>query len=557
MLRVFSGLKPVRLGPLGLVRPELLALGALVLAIIVAGVGIAIAMLSGPPAPSPRLVASNLQSVHLDEPIKVRFSRPADVSKTSVSVTPHVAFKVERGSSSLVLQPSPSWGSDTTYTVRLGDVPDSKHNTVLHGYSGTFHTQQVVGVAAFTVNGQPAAGQVASSVDPNLTAVFSTPMKTETVHFLLNGKALAAGAVSWDKDGTHAAITLPDLLLPYRVSTLQVPKNGFARNGDPMTSAAQLSMQALGIEPSNSSSGIGPGFKLVAPVMVVIENAPAARPQYGLQNADMVFEYISEYGITRMTALFFNQVSPLLRSVRSCRVINLYLDFGMNGLHMCSGTSAGTYLWFMGNHGTPVAPGVINDVDTHGYFFRCGADNAPHNLCVSGANAERLRSNWKLPAPTYMVDPPHADIGAQVPAGPPSVGQHCVSYTYDAAQKTYLRYDHGTPSVDGQTGRQIQVKNVVVMTVNEHFAGWVEDENGGAGSVWYEMLGSGPADIYTDGGVIHGAWHFGDSPAIPEMAYYANHQAIYFTDSNGNLVRLNTGLTWIHVLGRQGLNAGC
>jgi hypothetical protein len=78
-----------------------------------------------------------------------------------------------------------------------------------------------------------------------------------------------------------------------------------------------------------------------------------------------------------------------------------------------------------------------------------------------------------------------------------------------------------------------------------HDAGWVEDDNGGAHSIWYDMNGSGPAEIYSNGKVIQAIWHQGN----PGDAYYANNQPVYFTDQQGNLIRLNTGLTWVHVVG--------
>jgi hypothetical protein len=352
-------------------------------------------------------------------------------------------------------------------------------------------------------------------------------------------------------------VTLQEPLTPYHDAVLAVAKTGVDRRGDPMTGPAQITLAPLALEPSNTTTGVGPGFQWKTPMLIVIENSGAARPQLGLQNADMVFEYLSEYGITRMTTVFFNQVSPLLRPVRSCRMINLYLDWAFRGLHMCSGTSAGTYGWFMGNHGNPVAPGAINDVDQHGYFFRCGADDAPHNLCVSAATATRLRNAWSQTGQQYTVDPPHPDIAFGSPASAPAVGQHCVTYSYDQGSGTYLRFDHGTPFTDGQTGQQLRVKNVVVMNVNEHFAGWVEDDNGGAGSVWYEMIGSGSAQIWSDGRSIPATWHMGDNLGVSPNNYWQNTEAPYFTDANGKVIELNSGLTWVHVVGNQGLNAGC
>jgi hypothetical protein len=556
LLRTFSGLKPIRLGPLGLVRPDLLAVGAMALAAVLAGVSVALFLTAAPPAPSAHLVAGKLKYVPLDQPVTLAFSRGVDLRLTKVQVTPHTPFTLSHSATSLVIAPAPNWKPSSRYTIALGSVPDAKHQATLKGFHAVFNTEPLVGVAAWTVDGQPASGRVLSSPRPSVTAVFTDPMKTATVQFTLNGAFLPASDVSWNK-ATEATVTLQQVLVPYHDAVLGVASTGVDQRGDPMTGPAQVTLAPLALEPANTTTGIGPGFKWQTPLLIVIENSGPARPQYGLQNADMVFEYLSEYGITRMTTVFFNQVSPTLRPVRSCRMINLYLDWAFKGDHMCSGTSAGTYGWFMGNHNNPIAPGAINDVDQHGYFFRCGADDAPHNLCVSAATAQRLRQNWSQNGEQYEVDPPHPDatFGSAAPA--PDVGQHCVSYTYDAASQQYLRFDHGTPFIDAGTGQQVHVKNVVVMNVNEHFAGWVEDENGGAGSVWYEMIGSGPAQIWSDGRMVNATWHLGDNLGVPVDNYWQNNEAPYFTDGNGNVIELNSGLTWVHVIGNQGLNGGC
>ena len=86
---------------------------------------------------------------------------------------------------------------------------------------------------------------------------------------------------------------------------------------------------------------------------------------------------------------------------------------------------------------------------------------------------------------------------------------------------------------------------MVLLHVPYHDAGWVEDENGGAHSVWYDLLGSGPAEVYSDGQLVRATWHMGDAGQM----YYDNHAPVWFTDESGAVLLLNTGLTWIHVLG--------
>jgi hypothetical protein len=71
------------------------------------------------------------------------------------------------------------------------------------------------------------------------------------------------------------------------------------------------------------------------------------------------------------------------------------------------------------------------------------------------------------------------------------------------------------------------------------------------------MIGSGSAQIWSDGQMVNATWHLGDNLGVPTNNYWQNTEAPYFTDSNGNVIELNSGLTWIHVIGNQGLNGGC
>ena len=61
------------------------------------------------------------------------------------------------------------------------------------------------------------------------------------------------------------------------------------------------------------------------PFAVMINNAPAARPvQSGLQDAYIVYEIIVEGGITRYMALFLDQNTARIGSIRSSR--HYFLD---------------------------------------------------------------------------------------------------------------------------------------------------------------------------------------------------------------------------------------
>ena len=55
------------------------------------------------------------------------------------------------------------------------------------------------------------------------------------------------------------------------------------------------------------------------PIAVVIENHPDARPQSGLNKADLVYETFAEGGITRFLAIFQTQEHKEIGPVRSAR----------------------------------------------------------------------------------------------------------------------------------------------------------------------------------------------------------------------------------------------
>jgi hypothetical protein len=370
-------------------------------------------------------------------------------------------------------------------------------------------------------------------------------MRPQSVVVTLNGAQLPLTALTWAPDKRSATVAIPGIQ-PYLPFTLAAGARAVTAAGDPLSGAASVKLSPVATIPANSGSGIDAGFQPKTPVAVVIENSGPARPQSGLQDADVVYEYVSEYAITRMTALFFKNIPSTVGPVRSCRLINTYLGYAYDAVTMCSGVSGGTSVWIHGNapDARPV-PAIINGEDPGNHFHRVANRPAPYNLYLSGGDASRVRSEKPQPPGQYAVDPPHPDVAAGDPAPAPQVPLHSVAYAYDDGAKVYARSDHGGPFVDANKGAPLHVKNVVLLHVDFHDAGYVEDEVGGAHSISYTMVGSGPAEVYSNGQVVQATWLMG----APGQHYYDNHTPVWFTDAKGDVLTLNTGLTWIHVLG--------
>jgi hypothetical protein len=394
--------------------------------------------------------------------------------------------------------------------------------------------------ATFTVDGRPAPDGVEVGAPSRLEVVFPAPVRPESVVVTWDGTPLPGGAPTWAPDDRSAVIPTGGLR-PYHDATLRVAAGAGA------SGTAGLRVSPVATIPAGPGSGIDGELRPQTPVMIAIDNSQPARPQSGLDGADLVYEYVSEYAITRFTAVYFKNVPAEVGPVRSCRLINAFLGYAYAGETMCSGLSGGTSVWFTGAapDARPV-PTVVDRRDPGNHFHRSGARAAPYNLYVAGGDAARVRSEVRLPAGAYLVDGPHPDVDAGEAAPAPAIAAHGVAYDYDEGSRSYLRTDHGVQSIDAGGGGSIRVKTVAVLHVASHDAGYIEDESGGAHSIWYSMLGEGPAELYSNGRLVRATWHMG---ATGQYYYWENHSPLWFSDASGGVIRLNSGLTWIHVVG--------
>jgi Protein of unknown function (DUF3048) N-terminal domain/Protein of unknown function (DUF3048) C-terminal domain len=490
--------------------------------------------------------------VRINEPVVVAFNQKIDLKSVKLAVSPPTDIKLEAKGTKLLVTPTKGWKPGQVYSLQVKSVSSADHSLSLSNWKAKFKTQPHAGIAGFLVDGKPIAITAGSTpvISPlaAVTITFTGPMQPATATPTINGKALPAANFTWAADSKSVAVNYP--YTPYLTYQVGVAGTALTAAGDVATDTIPLSAAVSGIEPANNTSGVpATGFKTQPALMVVIDNAGLARPQSGLQAADMVFEYISEYNISRFTLTYFNNPAASIGPVRSCRMINPYLGTAFKGITFCSGASDGTLGWLWGNHGVPGIAVIINDYDNGNHFFRVNSKEAPHNVYTDAGRVSKARVEMPYGGGNYVVDPQHPDqdLAGSSPSGPPSIPLQGVTYGYDAGCLCYRPFDHGTPRTDEAAGgAQLAVKNVVIMHVPFGNAGWVEDVNGGAQSIRYQMNGSGPAEIYSNGKAVEAAWHMGQAG---QDFYQNTSQPLYFTDPAGNLIRLNTGLTWIHVVG--------
>ena len=271
------------------------------------------------------------------------------------------------------------------------------------------------------------------------------------------------------------------------------------------------------------------------PIVVQIDNAPAARNQSGLSQADIVYEAMAEGDVTRFSAIFDCHGADVLGPVRSARLINIQLVPEYQALLANSGSSAGVTAALEARPDIP----NINDGNYSDAYWRADDRAAPHNLMTSTDNIRKAAAGAgaadtaNLTPLTFKDDTPAPAITT---ISIPYSGIVQTSYTYDAGANSWLRFIGGEAHIDTLTGRQIAARNVIIQYVSITESD-IEEDAGGNFGLEFGLTGSGKALIFRDGQVITATW---TRPAVNQMTSY--------TDAAGQPVPLNRGLTFIQLV---------
>lgn len=274
------------------------------------------------------------------------------------------------------------------------------------------------------------------------------------------------------------------------------------------------------------------------PLAVMVENAPAARPQSGLDKACVVYEAITEGGITRFMAIYLHQDAAVVGPVRSVRphFINLSREYQAGLVHCGESYEALQILAYDSS--------IIN-LDQMKYpkpFWRDHARRMPHNLYTATDKLRALmtREGWESP-----VNPLPAQAGGTVaatvtaPEARVTFGgsvKYKLRLQYDAAHGGYLRYMDSKLHVDRVTGKPLVARNVIIQRVQAQ-----QFTASKLGTYDVSVTGSGPAYLLVDGKWIDGNWHKTGSTGITT-----------FTDTAGAPFPCQPGQTWIELVPVEG-----
>ncbi len=301
------------------------------------------------------------------------------------------------------------------------------------------------------------------------------------------------------------------------------------------------------------------------PLAIIINNHADARPQFGLSEADLIYEAVAEGSITRFLAIYHAKDSEKVGPVRSARIY--YEDW-----------AAEFNAWFAHWGGAYMDDNDKAHQEDPNYDFTCHPD-ADSYAKINRIGLPSLDQMWlgnsaywrdssrgvasehtgftstqKLyneapnrypeegwqnfePFQTWLFKE-DADESERPEAGSFSFkfwegyDDYAVRWEYDPQTNEYVRYQGGQKQIDAANDRELRAKNVIVQFTDQSFFG---DKKG---HLKYETVSVGKAKVFLDGRIIDAEWN---KPAIRERTRY-------FDAATGDEIKFNRGQVWIEIV---------
>ena len=279
------------------------------------------------------------------------------------------------------------------------------------------------------------------------------------------------------------------------------------------------------------------------PVAVMINNHADARPQSGLNSADIVIEANAESGITRHLGIFWSKAPEKVGPIRSLR--QYYLEW-LNEFDpiLIHDGCADTDDPRTNACGNVYTYGIKNIMTLGAWRMNDGRRFSPHNEYSSITNAWEygVKMNWNsfpstIQSLEFKRDADIADRGERTVVKTifhTSLTNNFLYdalWTYDKSTNGYFRKVGGQADMDQETNTQVNAKVVIIQEVKMVQAG--DDK----GRVIITTIGEGDAVILQDGKIVNGKWK--KDSRTDRTKYY---------DTSGKAIQFNRGRIWIAMI---------
>jgi DUF3048 family protein/Big-like domain-containing protein len=495
-----------------------IALGVLVAVVCTAGGGY-LAYLNTLPTTVSLNVANGQKEVPADEHLVLTFNRAVTLAnvQSHLTVSPKADGTIvsDSGQTKYEWVPVKPLADLTTYTFTLTSFQDTSKHAV-KAARWVFTTTIVPRIVSVTMpDGAPVTDGLEIMPGTTLTFNFNDVMEPSTVKLTLGAQPVN---LTWAKDGRSASMATSGI--PSGPLVLKMDAGAKDQTGHVVKAAWNLD---TGLYYRDREHTIA----LKYPALIQVPNDAGAVDQDGLQAADIVFEYLAEGGITRLTAVF-GSAPDLIGPMRSSRLVSLKIARHYRGLLFQSGESAVT----REAAGSDPVPQFF---DTVGYTFRTNSRYAPDNLMISGDGVNRAEQKFYPNLPAFTVPKARPTFGGGAAATRVTVSEHYSTYTYDPIMGTYQKNESGHSYRDAHLRQPLRIEMLVVLHTQESLL----PIGDGHGSYIHDfnLDSSGKADVYYKGQSFSAQWASTDGHGPLTFAY------------NGAPLTLPPGLVWIDVTG--------
>ncbi len=377
-------------------------------------------------------------------------------------------------------------------------------------------------------------------------------LETLTEHYYVvkvNGAEIESDSENSNLEFTYFVFTMPncDVTLDITEQYVSIPYppndddefDSEATNINLLTGIADLSENAIGKRP----------------VAIMVNNIPAAMPQYGIEAADVIFEIPVEGYQTRLMCIYadYTQI-PRVCSVRSCRKYFPALALGFDAIYVNCGqfygiddyvNSLGIVQYDGGKDKNGLFQRDQERIDAgykreHTLYF--DAPEFPRVLEKDGVNMNLAENKTETAFKFNPTEELIAPAGEQCTDIYIDFGSNESGFSYNSETKTYFKtyYDKYSkevvPQYDGKTNNQLQFTNLFIL----------HNETAFDKDVVYNEKGDMHRLIDWKGGKDSVGYYI--SNGVKQQIYWVkeNEQSyIKFYDMNGNELSINRGKTYI------------
>lgn len=279
------------------------------------------------------------------------------------------------------------------------------------------------------------------------------------------------------------------------------------------------------------------------PVGIMIENSKAAQPGYGTSQADVIYEFEAEGGISRMLALY-SDFSGMDRwgNVRSAREYFCYTAIAWDAIYVHFGGAIEAYQKIFDL-------GIMDDIDLMSadncYSFRSSDKKAPHNAYTTSADIEKsieghgystkLDDSFDGYFRFNKYDDQEIELDGEDAKVISAYQSDCKPYfVYNEDEGVYERFEFGSKHMDAYYDKQLAFKNVLIQitSVDAYYS-----DIDGHDRVDVGLVGTGKGYFATNGKAIEVTWKCDSEGGVTR-----------FYDASGEEIRLNQGKTMVCVV---------